>query len=176
MIANSCRMGHKGSEGAERQVTRKGSRIEESIESAVQMCTCKKVGIKNSSLCWIETKSNVSLNTEDSTDTNFEDAEESIDISIEDWEQNRQQKRNRKGKNKKGDNSTAINRIADAFCQRNMQPPIALPAPPQDDDVDAIVSVVERRLRKLPPQVLDDAAQRIFQFTYDLVKDLSNTQ
>ncbi|XP_039302818.1 uncharacterized protein LOC120357133, partial [Solenopsis invicta] len=35
------------------------------------------------------TKSNVSINTEDSTDTNFEDAEESIDITIEDWEQNR---------------------------------------------------------------------------------------
>jgi len=73
-------------------------------------------------------------------------------------------------KQNKQDLNSAFDRIADAFCARNVQAPITLPDPPQNDDVDAIVSVVERRLRKLPSNMLDDAAQKIFQLTYDLVK------
>lgn len=72
--------------------------------------------------------------------------------------------------NKKNFNS-ALDRIADAFCERNKQAPsILLPDPSQNDEVDAIVSVVEQRLRKLPPNMLDDAAQKLFQITYDLIK------
>ncbi|GAB1867766.1 hypothetical protein CAJAP_08845 [Camponotus japonicus] len=67
--------------------------------------------------------------------------------------------------NKKNFNS-ALDRIADAFCERNKQAPsILLLDPPQNDEVDAIVSVVEQRLRKLPPNMLDDAAQKLFQIT-----------
>lgn len=72
--------------------------------------------------------------------------------------------------NKKNFNS-ALDRIADAFYERNKQAPITLPDPPQNDEVDAIVSVVEQRLRKLPPNMLDNAAQKLFQITYDLIKE-----
>lgn len=78
----------------------------------------------------------------------------------------------RKQSNNKKDNS-ALERIADAFCKRNTEAPIILPDPPENDEVDAIVSVVETRLRKLPRNILDDTAQKLFQLTYELIKNIS---
>ncbi|XP_071649498.1 uncharacterized protein [Temnothorax longispinosus] len=110
-----------------------------------------------------QTKSNVSC----SVDSNDED---SI-LSSTDVEQNRQ-KKTRKQSNNKKDNS-ALERIADAFCKRNTEAPIVLPDPPENDEVDAIVAVVETRLRKLPRNILDDTAQKLFQLTYELIKNIS---
>lgn len=76
----------------------------------------------------------------------------------------------RKERNNKKDN-WALERIADAFCKRNTEAPIILP--PENDAIDAIVSVVETRLRKLPQNILDDTAQKLFQLTYELIKNIS---
>ncbi|XP_077255176.1 uncharacterized protein LOC143893544 isoform X2 [Temnothorax americanus] len=104
---------------------------------------------------------------DDSTTTIDGDAEENRQQS----EENKQQNYNKKQSTNKRNFNSALDRIADAFCERNKQAPIALPDPPQNDEVDAIVSVVEQRLRKLPRNTLDNAAQKLFQITYDLIKE-----
>lgn len=73
---------------------------------------------------------------------------------------------NKKKKKKKSDTTSAIERVVDAICKEDK---IALPPPPEPNEIDSFLSLVGFRLQKMSSQTRFKIMQQILQLTYEII-------
>lgn len=73
---------------------------------------------------------------------------------------------NKEKRRKKSDTTSAIERVIDAICKEDK---IALPPPPEPNEIDSFLSLVGFRLQKMSPQTRFKIMQQILQLTYEII-------
>lgn len=73
---------------------------------------------------------------------------------------------NKEKRRKKSDTTSAIERVVDAICKEDK---IALPPPPEPNEIDSFLSLVGFRLQKMSSQTRFKIMQQILQLTYEII-------
>lgn len=73
---------------------------------------------------------------------------------------------NKEKRRKKSDTTSAIERVVNAICKEDK---IALPPPPEPNEIDSFLSLVGFRLQKMSSQTRFKIMQQILQLTYEII-------
>ncbi|XP_020298222.1 uncharacterized protein LOC109862568 [Pseudomyrmex gracilis] len=112
--------------------------------------------------------SNIDVNDDDSLnniDQSINDDDATGNDQLESGASDTQIKR----KKNLGQQSSALDRIADSLCQPST--PFALPPAPKYDEIDSSLAVIGWRLRQMNPKKQLHVIQQIMNLTYDILRE-----